>query len=94
MTTYQEGRLPIYHPKVALATLVVLVSGIFNTLGQKFLMYDKYGGYRHPIFINLGMFFGEYFNLIIFMILTMIPSTFQKRMIERNKLVNKLIFIE
>jgi hypothetical protein len=72
---------------VAIATLIVLVSGVFNTLGQRFLMDDEYGKFRHPAFINLGMFIGEYFNFIIWIILNLIPFTAKKITQENYKLV-------
>ena len=75
-------RLTILHPKIYISAIIVLVVGSFNTLGQKFLQDPKYGNYKHPVYTNLGMFFGEYLNYLIFMVLCLIPSTFKK--ISRN----------
>ena len=74
----QNERLPITHPIIWINALIMLIVGSFNTLGQKFLLDPEYGNYKHPIMATLCMFYGEYLNYLIFMVLCMIPSTFQK----------------
>jgi hypothetical protein len=70
-----SNRLSILHPKIYINALVMLVVGSFNSIGQKMLLDGKYGDFRHPLFINLGMFYGEYLNYLLFMILFLIPKT-------------------
>jgi hypothetical protein len=70
-----SNRLSILHPKIYINALVMLVVGSFNSIGQKALLDKKYGDFRHPIFINLGMFYGEYLNYLLFMVLFLIPTT-------------------
>ena len=70
-------RLSILHPKIYISSIILLFVGSFNTLGQKLLLDPDFGEYRHPVYVNLGMFFGEYLNYIVFMILCLIPSTFR-----------------
>jgi hypothetical protein len=77
-------RLSILHPKIMTASIIVLIVGSFNTLGQKFLIDPDYGNFKHSVYANLGMFFGEYLNYIIFMILCLIPKSF--------KSINKTIY--
>jgi hypothetical protein len=77
-------RLSILNPKIFIPAIIVLIVGSFNTLGQKFLLDPDYGNYKHSVYVNLGMFFGEYLNYLIFMLLCLIPSSF--------KSINKTIY--
>lgn len=74
----KSKRLSIFHPKIYINALIMLVVGSFNSVGQKVLFDKKYGNFRHPVWTNVGMFYGEYLNYIVFMILCMIPKTFKK----------------
>lgn len=71
-------RLSILHPKIYISSIILLIVGSFNTLGQKYLLDADFGDYRHAVYVNLGMFFGEYLNYIVFMILCLNPSTFKQ----------------
>lgn len=93
-------RLTILHPKIYISAIIVLIVGSFNTLGQKFLQDPDYGNYKHPVFANLGMFFGEYLNYLLFMIACMIPPLFKKinkniyeRVNSRFKIIFKIFCI-
>jgi hypothetical protein len=72
-----SNRLSIFHPKIYINAIIMLIVGSFNSLGQKMLLDPKYGNYRHPLFVNLGMFYGEYLNYMVFMVMCLIPKTFQ-----------------
>lgn len=72
-----SSRLTIFHPKIYINAIIMLIVGSFNSLGQKMMLDEKYAHFRHPIFVNLGMFYGEYLNYIVFMIMCLIPKTFK-----------------
>lgn len=74
----ESEKLSITHPLIWINALIMLIVGSFNTLGQKFLLDPDYGNYKHPIMATLCMFYGEFLNYLIFMVLCMIPSIFQK----------------
>lgn len=85
-----SNRLSLTHPKIYLNALVMLIVGSFNSIGQKVLLDPDHKNYRHPLFINLGMFYGEFLNYIVFMILCLIRSTFKSINKEIYKKVNDL----
>ena len=79
-----SNRLSILHPKIYINAIVMLIVGSFNSIGQKALLDKKFGNFRHPLFINLGMFYGEYLNYLLFMVLFLIPKT--------SKAINKEVY--
>ena len=74
----QAARLSLTHPIIYVNVILALISGSFNTIGQKFLLSPDYGNYKHPVFATLCMFHGEFVNYLIFMLLCFTPSIFKK----------------
>ena len=74
----ESARVSIFHPVIYINAIIMLVVGSFNTLGQKFLLSPDYGNYKHPVSATICMFYGEFVNYLIFMVLCLIPSQFKK----------------
>ena len=88
----KSNRLSILHPKIYINAIIMLIVGSFNSIGQKTLFDSKYGNFKHPIWTNIGMFYGEYLNYIFFMILCLIPKTFKGINEQAYKKVYIIIF--
>ena len=56
------------NPKILILCFFLVLSGTFDILGTKLLLDKKFCNFKHPVFANLGMFFGEYLNYILFML--------------------------
>ena len=77
----------ITNPRIMCLSIILVISGTIDTLGVKYLIDQKHFNYRHPVFVNVGMFLGEYLNYLIWMLCFCSPSWSKQHLLENSQIV-------